>query len=289
MPELPEVETARRITEEWLTGKTVSHIDIQLPKLLRDSPLPSADVLHGATVTGARRRSKVLMVDFDNDLTLMIHLKLAGQWGVFLPSGERYIAGHPIPKPDGDYPHKSTHATAVFTDGTVLQYSDIRQFGWWRIMDRGSVDTALDAFGYGPEAVGELDVVTLADAIARRGIPIKTLLLDQTFIAGLGNIYVDEVLWRVRVHPATPANVISTVKRRAIIREIPSVMAEGIRQGGAKIIHNIAYPVDGFPAVHAREGKPCPRCDTPIMKTRVGQRGTYYCPRCQKLPRIVKG
>ena len=189
-----------------------------------------------------------------------------------------------MPKPEDEYPHKATHATITFGDGTVVQYSDIRQFGWWRILDTADVDAALTAFGFGPEAVGALDAAALSEVMGRRGIPIKTLLLDQSFIAGLGNIYVDEVLWRVRVHPATAARDISTMKRRAIVRAIPAVMAEGIRQGGAKIIHTVAYPDNGFPAVHAREGELCERCGSVIQKIRVGARGTYFCPKCQRPP-----
>lgn len=287
MPELPEVETARRLSEEHLVGRSISDIDVRLPKILRDSPIPTADILIGATMFAARRRAKVLTLDFSNDLSLMLHFKLAGQWAIFLPDGSRYVAGHPHPKPDGEYPHKATHATIHFNDETIVQYSDIRQFGWWRILETSSVEDALAVFGYGPEATGDLDVNGLADTMMRRGIAIKALLLDQSFIAGLGNIYVDEVLWRARVHPATPANAISTVKRRAIIREIPGVIAEGIRQGGAKIINNIAHPVDDFPAIHARVGEPCLRCGTSIQKIRVAQRGTYVCPKCQKLPQPV--
>lgn len=289
MPELPEVETARRLTEQYLVGRSISAIEVRLPKILRDSPLPTEDFLIGATLLAARRRAKVLTLDFSNDLSLMLHFKLAGQWAIFLPDGSRYVAGHPHPRPDGGYPHKSTHATIIFDDGTVVQYSDIRQFGWWRIMETDAVDAALALFGYGPEAVGDLDSSALANAMGRRGIAIKALLLDQSFIAGLGNIYVDEVLWRARIHPATPANGISLVKRKAIIREIPGVMAEGIRQGGAKIINSIAYPVDDFPAIHGRAGQPCLRCGTTIQKIRVAQRGTYICPKCQKLPRPAEG
>lgn len=283
MPELPEVETARRMSEQFLVGRTIESVEVRLPKILRDSPIPDTAPLIGATVVAARRRAKVLTLDFSNDLSLMLHFKLAGQWAIFTPDGTRHIAGHPHPRPDGDFPHKATHATITFTDGIVVQYSDIRQFGWWRIMDTAEVDDALDAFGYGPEAAGVLDVNSLADKMRRRAIAIKALLLDQSFIAGLGNIYVDEVLWQARVHPAAPANKISTVKRRQIIREIPGVMAEGIRQGGAKIINNIAQPVDGFPAIHARAGEPCMRCGTEIQKIRVAQRGTYVCPSCQKI------
>lgn len=284
VPELPEVETARRITESTLVGKTLTGVELRLPKVLRDSPIDSIDPLIGASVIGARRRAKIMIIDWDNDLSMMVHFKLAGQWAVFLQNGDRFVAGHPVPTPMGEYPHKSTHATLTFDDGTIVQYSDIRQFGWWRILPTTDVASAIEEFGYGPEATEPLDAALLAPVMARRGIPIKTLLLDQTYIAGLGNIYVDEVLWRARVHPATPANKLSAVKRNTILREIPPVIAEGIRQGGAKIVHNIAHPVDGFPAVHGRVGEPCLRCGTEIVKLRVGQRGTYICPKCQKLP-----
>ena len=282
VPELPEVETARRITAATLVGKRLTGVELRLPKVLRDSPIASIEPMIGATIVDARRRAKILIIDWSNDLSLMIHFKLAGQWAVLLPDSQRFVAGHPVPLPAGEYPHKSTHATLAFDDGTVVQYSDIRQFGWWRLLPTADVPAALEAFHFGPEVTGPLDAAALAPVMARRGVPIKTLMLDQTFIAGLGNIYVDEVLWRVRVHPATPANHLSAIKRNAILREIPSVVAEGIRQGGAKIIHNIAYPVDGFPAVHCREGLPCLRCGSPIAKMRVGQRGTYFCPKCQR-------
>lgn len=288
MPELPEVETARRIVETRLVGKTVERVDLRLPKVLRDSPLPDAQAIVGATVVGARRRAKVLAIDFSNDLSLMVHFKLSGQWAVLLPDGQRLVAGHPVPVPNGKYPHKSTHADIVFTDGTIAHYSDIRQFGWWRLMPSGDVGAAFESFGFGPEGIGgELDARTLGAAMARRGIPIKTLLLDQSFVAGLGNIYVDEVLHRARVHPATPANALSVVKRKAILTEVPWVLEQGIKQGGAKIIHSVAYPIDDFPAVHGREGEPCNRCGKTIVKTRVGGRGTYYCPNCQRLPRAA--
>lgn len=286
MPELPEVETARRLIDTHLRGRTVARVDLRLPKVLRDSPLPDPSVLVGATVEGARRRAKVMAIDFSNGVSLMVHFKLAGQWAILLPDGQRFVAGHPVPKPDGEYPHKSTHADIVFEDGTIVYYSDIRQFGWWRLMPTADVEASFEAFGFGPEGVGTpLDPKPLIATMARRGIPIKTLLLDQSFIAGLGNIYVDEVLFRARVHPATPANAVSREKAKNIIAEIPWVLEQGIAQGGVKIVHSIAYPIDGFPAIHGREGEPCVRCGSTIVKTKVGARGTYYCPRCQKLPR----
>lgn len=283
MPELPEVETVRRSVGNHLVGLTVASIDVRLPKLLRDSPLPDVSLLQGAMVTGARRRAKVLAIDFSNDLSLVMHLKLAGQWAILFPDGSRLVAGHPVPKPEGEYPHKSTHADIRFTDGTVVHYSDIRQFGWWRIVPSEDVDDLFASFRFGPEGIGTpLDVAALSAQMGRRGIPIKTLLLDQSFIAGLGNIYVDEVLHRARVHPETPARDVSLRKRKAILDSVPWVLEQGLKQGGAKIIHSIAHPIDNFPAVHGREGEPCFNCGTTIRKIRVGQRGTYYCPKCQR-------
>jgi formamidopyrimidine-DNA glycosylase len=288
MPELPEVETARRLIDTYLRGLTVARVEVRLPKILRDSPLPDAQILTGSRVVGARRRAKVLAIDFSNDISLMIHFKLSGQWAIFLPDGERHVAGHPVPVPNGPYPHKSTHADIVFTDGTIVHYSDIRQFGWWRLMLSEDVDSAFETFGFGPEGFGApLDVDALRAIMSRRGIPIKTLLLDQSFIAGLGNIYVDEVLFRALVHPATPAKDVSVGKQKTIIGEIPWVLEQGIKQGGVKIVHSIAYPIDNFPAIHGRQGEPCIRCGTAIRKIRVGARGTYYCPNCQRLPRTA--
>lgn len=288
MPELPEVETARRSIEQHLTGLTVESVDVRLPKLLRDSPIPDVGVIESARLVGARRRAKVLAIDFSNNLSLLIHFKLAGQWAILLSDGRRFVAGHPVPAPAGHYPHKSTHADIRFTDGAAGYYSDIRQFGWWRIMPSEDVEDAFASFGFGPEGYGApLDSAALSAAMVKRGIPIKTLLLDQSFIAGLGNIYVDEVLHAARVHPETPAKSLSPRKRNAILKEIPWALGEGIKQGGAKIIHSVAYPQDEFPAVHGREGEPCFRCEAPIRKIRVGQRGTYFCPRCQKPQRTT--
>jgi formamidopyrimidine-DNA glycosylase len=285
VPELPEVETVRRSVERYLVGRTVTGIDLRLAKVLRESPLPDVSLLVGQRVLSARRRAKVLVIGFSSDLSLLIHFKLAGQWAVFLPNGTRAVAGHPVPAPDGPYPHKSTHAEICLDDGTMVYYSDIRQFGWWRLMPTEGVDDAIAAFGFGPEGTAsDLDTAGLAATMGRRGIPIKTLLLDQSFIAGLGNIYVDEVLHAARVHPRTPAKALNEEQRLAILSAVPWALEEGIKQGGAKIIHSRAFPVENFPAVHGREGEPCFRCGTTIEKTRVGQRGTYFCPTCQPIP-----
>ncbi|CAN5791790.1 DNA-formamidopyrimidine glycosylase [soil metagenome] len=284
MPEAPEVETTRRIVEQELTGLSIRRAEVRLPKLLRLSEIPSLQTLEGHTVLGARRRAKLLIVDFSGDLTLIVHFKLAGQLSVHRPTGRRATAGHPVPKPDGPYPHKSTHIDLVFDDGTVAYLSDIRQFSWLRLMPSGNVDAAIADFAFGPEAAGENRITAqqLAAGLKRRSIPVKLALLDQGLVAGIGNIYADEALHRARVHPVTPANALP---RRAVNRlweGIDWALGRGLKQGGAKIVHQKAFPIDGFPAVHGREGDLCPICGTAVRKTKIGTRGTYFCPKCQK-------
>ena len=285
MPELPEVETARRIVERELSGRTVVDVDLRLPKLFRNSEIPDPAVMVGHTVIGARRRAKVLTIDFDGELSLMIHFKLAGQLAVIRPNGARSIAGHPIPKPEGDYPHKATHFDLRFDDGTIAYFSDIRQFGWYRLMPTEHVAAAIAAFGFGPEGTGS-DAITDAQlfaALQRRSIPIKQAILDQSVVAGVGNIYADEALFRARIHPLQPANSLSKALVARLREAIGWVLDMGIEQGGAKIVHQRAYPIDGFPAVHGREGEPCGACGGAVKKITVATRGTYYCPTCQRL------
>ena len=283
MPELPEVETARRIVARDLVGRVVEAIDLRLPKLLRTSPLPSLDPLVGRTVIGARRRAKVLAIDFSGDLSLLVHFKLAGQLAVHHEDGTRAYAGHPVPDPAGAYPHKVTHLIVRFSGEVTLFHSDVRQFGWLRLMPTADVDAALTALRFGPEAVGDgaIAIADLGARLHRRSIPVKTALLDQTVLAGLGNIYVDEALHHAQLHPERPANSLAPDELVRLHASIAWSLERGIAQGGAKIVHNRAYPVDGFPQVHARDGEPCPTCATPIVKTRVGARGTYWCPVCQ--------
>ncbi len=281
MPELPEVETIRRIVEMHLSGRALLAFEVSLPKLLRQSVIPDPNVLVGRVLRGASRRGKVLDVGFECGLDLLVHFKLAGQLALELPDGRRHVAGHPVPTPTGMYPHKATHARLAFEGGITVWYSDIRQFGWMNILPAADVPGAIATLALGPEATEPVEIDRLRRIFARRAAPVKAALLDQQVLAGLGNIYVDEVLFASGVHPATPAREIPLDAVVRIGASIPPVLAEGIRQGGATIIRSKAFPDNGFPAVHGREGEPCFRCGTTITKDRVAARGTYWCPECQ--------
>ncbi|MFN8675411.1 MAG: DNA-formamidopyrimidine glycosylase family protein [Thermomicrobiales bacterium] len=287
MPELPEVETMRGIVARELTGRELASTHLTLPKLMRDSPLPDLELLVGSTLIGTDRRAKVMVTHWSNYFSVLTHFKLSGQLTVIRPDGTRVMAGHPVPGPEGPLPHKSTHLTLTFTDGSVLYYNDLRQFGWWRLMPADDVPAALAAFNFAAEGVGadRISVDDLGAKLARRRIPLKQALLDQTVVAGLGNIYVDEALHHARLHPERPANSLSPDELVTIHEAISWSLERGLEQGGADIRNNKAHPRDGFPAIHARKGEPCTTCGSEILKIVVGTRGTYYCPVCQPTPR----
>ena len=284
MPELPEVETARRIVAATLVGLPLVEVELRLPKLLRLSELPTLDPLVSSSIVAARRRAKVLILDWSNDLSLVGHLKMTGQV-VVERHGVRRYAGHPMPDPEGDFPHRVTHLTMRFTDA-VLHLSDLRQFGWLRLMPTESVETFLDTLRFGPEAIGEGGIIAeaLRRGLSRRRIAVKAALLDQGLLAGIGNIYVDEALHHAQIHPSRPADSLDGPEVDRLIAGVRWALENGIAQGGAKIRQGKAFPVDGFPSVHARKGLPCGRCGTAIVKTVVGGRGTYLCPVCQLEP-----
>jgi formamidopyrimidine-DNA glycosylase len=219
---------------------------------------------------------------------VLTHFKLAGQLAVLRPDGTRVVAGHPVPDPEGPFPHKATHLTLRF-GGTVVYYSDIRQFGWWRLMPTDAVEAALALFRFGPEGTGTdgFDRDDLAARLQRRRIAVKQALLDQRVVAGLGNIYVDEALHRAQLHPRRPANSLDQAEVTRLHEAIGWALDRGIEQGGAAIRRGKAYPRDGFPTVHARRDEPCTICGTAIVKFTLGGRGTYYCPTCQPEPAIT--
>ena len=284
MPELPEVETARRIVEDTLIGLPLADVELRLPKLLRLSELPSLDGLIGSSIVSARRRAKVLVLDWSNHLSLVGHLKMTGQV-VVERRGIRRYAGHPTPDPDGVFPHRVTHLTMRFTDA-VLHVSDLRQFGWLRLMPTPAVEPFLDTLRLGPEAIGPdgITAEVLRQGLGRRRIAVKSALLDQGLLAGIGNIYVDEALHHAMIHPSRPADSLVEFEVERLMGGIEWALENGIAQGGAKIRQGKAFPVGGFPSVHARKGLPCDRCGTEIVKTVVGGRGTYLCPVCQPEP-----
>ena len=284
MPELPEVESLRRSLSRTLIGRTIAAADLRLPKLLVAPPGRGPESLVGKTVLDLRRRAKFLIVDLSGDDALVLHLRLAGQI-VHRDRQDHTLAegGHPVPAWGAPLPHKSTHLILSLDDGSTLYVTDIRQFGRVWLLSGAGVEPLLAKARLGPEPLAEeFTVDVLRARLARRPrAQLKPLLLDQSFVGGVGNIYADEIIYASSLRPDTVVGQIDDERVAGLHDAIKSVLHFAVADGVAQILNGKTLPGRDFPRVHGRAGQPCPRCGTTIAKTRFAGRGTYTCPRCQ--------
>ena len=291
MPELPEVETVRIGLQRLLPGRVVAAVDFDTPKSFPNAPHDVAAFLVGAKIELVARRAKVLLIELSTKYSLVIHLKMTGQL-VFRGASEQFGAGHPNDSLVGELPDKSTRVTLELSDGSKLFFNDQRKFGWMRLMPTAEV-VNLDFFKkVGPEPLSDdFAWKDLAERLQRRKkTNIKAALLDQTVVAGVGNIYADESLWGAKIHPSTLVKDVSQAKLHALYDALVAVLRLSIEKGGSTDRNYVS--AEGkrgsyltFAKVFRREGQPCPRCGTIIIKTRVAGRGTHTCPNCQKPPK----
>jgi formamidopyrimidine-DNA glycosylase len=267
MPELPEVETIRAELEPRLTGRALARVEILDPRLTRPIDLfEVAEELEGDRVVAVERRGKYLVLRLESGLALLVHLRMTGGFAFEPASHERAIL--------------------ELDDGTRLAYRDVRRFGTWLVLEDVELDPYLAA-KLGPEPLGSRFTADwLAARMATRRAPVKAVLLDQRVVAGLGNIYADEALWRARINPLRAAESVTRDEVSRLYRAIRAALRTGIARQGSSL-RDYAKP-DGSTGsmqaefrVYGRDGEPCPRCRTPIAKTRAGGRGTWYCPHCQ--------
>jgi formamidopyrimidine-DNA glycosylase len=275
MPELPEVETVRRRLAPLVEGRRFDEVEITDARLTRPhDPVEVARELAGERVTLADRRGKYLILRFESGRALVIHLRMTGS---VLHQARSELA---------DDPHR--HALVRLDDGTDLLYRDIRRFGTWLLLEPPEVDAYIDARVGREPLVRAYQAKHLAAELAGRRAPIKAAILDQRTVAGVGNIYADEALWRARIHPLTPAAALDAEEVKALHRGIRQALQLGLRRQGSTL-RDYRLPDGGSGSaqhefkVYGRGGEPCERCGTPIDKIRVAGRGTWYCPTCQKL------
>ena len=289
MPELPEVETVRRGLEALLPGTKIQSVKHDWKKSFPNAPADVKQFLIGAKIKTIRRRGKVLIIDLDSAYSLVIHLKMTGQM-VYVSDTARFGAGHPSGSLIGRLPDKSTRVTFVLDKGS-LYFNDQRKFGWVRLLPTIEVEN-IDFFKkIGPEPLAaDFTIAQFIERLKRRAkTSIKAALLDQTVIAGVGNIYADEALFAARIHPAKRVNDVSPAKLKKLFIEMRTVLELSIEKGGSTDRNYVnAEGKKGsylsFAQVFRREGKPCPRHpSTLIQKIRVAGRGTHICPKCQKV------
>ncbi|HXR50454.1 MAG TPA: bifunctional DNA-formamidopyrimidine glycosylase/DNA-(apurinic or apyrimidinic site) lyase [Verrucomicrobiae bacterium] len=289
MPELPEVETVRIGLASLLPGREIATVDFDWPKSFPNASMDVEQFIIGAKVVTVARRAKVLLIELSSKYSLVIHLKMTGQL-VFRGLEAHFGAGHPNASLVGDLPDKSTRVTLTFTDGSRLFFNDQRKFGWMRLIPTAEV-VHLDFFQkVGPEPLStDFTWQEMRERLLRRqNSNVKAALLDQTIIAGVGNIYADESLWGAKIHPSALVKNLSARQFHKLYDELIYVLKLAIKKGGSTDKNYVnAEGKSGsylsFARVFRREGKPCPRCGTTIIKTRVAGRGTHLCPHCQKL------
>ncbi len=275
MPELPEVETTARSLRPRLLGHRVRAVDgVDWPRMLPNtSEAELREVLIDRTVQSVGRRGKYLLIGFDDDVWLTVHRKMSGNLLLEPPESARAL---------------HTHLAVAFDNDLEMRFVDPRKFGRVNLF-RSSVElNDFLAARLGPDSLEELDEAVLASKLKRRSGRIKTLLLDQAFVAGVGNLYADEALWEARLHPLRAANSLTPDEIQRLAAGIKNVLTLGIERRGTSFSSYL--DADGtrgenqeFLNVYGREGQACPRCGTPISRIVIGQRSAYFCPKDQVL------
>ncbi|MGQ4667438.1 DNA-formamidopyrimidine glycosylase [Metabacillus halosaccharovorans] len=274
MPELPEVETVRRTLIELVKGKTIKKVSIHWPKMIKkpDEIEQFKDALAGQTIHDVNRRGKFLKFILD-DYVLVSHLRMEGRYGLFSAN---------------DQVEKHTHVLFTFTDNTELRYRDVRKFGTMHLFKKGEEEQYPPLSQLGPEPFStQFTKEYLKERLAKTSRKIKTALLDQSVVVGLGNIYVDEALFRAGINPERTAGQLSNQEIERLHNEIVNTLNEAVAQGGSTIRSyvNTQGEIGMFQLqlyVYGRTNEPCKKCGRILTKTVVGGRGTHYCSTCQK-------
>lgn len=287
MPELPEVETVARQLDPELRGRRILRLEVLDGRWSR--PVPSeelGDAVSGRTIRGLSRRGKYLLLELDREQTLVMHLRMTGN--LVLVEGDRVLdpsEGRRLYEAERSTSARHLRALFALDDGRELWFTDPRRFGEAFLIDNADLDHRFAKLGvepfseaFTPEALGAM--------AAGRTVPLKSFLLDQSGVAGVGNIYADEALFRARLHPLSPAGSMKPEHHEALRDAVVAALEAGIENGGSSIDDyrdsrgEKGTMQDEF-LVHTREGEPCPECGGGIVRIVVGGRSTYYCPSCQ--------
>ena len=276
MPELPEVETVRRGLHTIITGFRIADAQSLHPRAMKSESIAPLASLNGAKITGTNRRGKFMWLTLNRPYVLTAHLGMSGQFLIHQPN-----------RP------KATHIRAQFQLKKALRnlelvFNDQRTFGWLSIEETTN-DIPTSALHIAPDPFDPtFDIDSTMNNYLRRTIKIKTALLNQEIMSGVGNIYADETLWRAKIHPETLTSDLTKKKIATIIETATTVMQEAINQGGTSF-DDLYINVNGESGffeqslnAYGQEGEPCPRCGTPIKRISFGQRSSHFCPKCQK-------
>ena len=271
MPELPEVETIRQQLEKEIIGKRVKEIEVKDPRMINVPAKEFKETLEGAKVKDIRRRAKLLIVDFDNGYSLIVHLKLTGNL---------------IYNQKAD---KRTNVCFIFRGGDRLVYQDIRKLGYMKLMRTDLAKDTIHAHNFGPEVLDkDFTLEEFQKKISqKKKSKIKPLLMDQKFLAGIGNVYSQEACFRAGIKPQRLASSLSKEEIKRLYEELRKILVQALKYRGASVdeyldIYGKKGGFEPFLQVYGRKGKPCFRCGKKIQLIKLGGRSTYFCPNCQK-------
>ncbi len=280
MPELPEVESIKLQLERYLIGHKIEGVEVKYNNFEGDK-----NKLVGGKVAGIRRFGKVISIDLDKDYSVVIHIKLTGQLIYRGPN----LKNPPdlSKKVSGGAPGRHTHVTFDLDKGGKLYYNDVRRFGWLKVVKTKDVESIGFIDKLGPEPLDGLTTQKFKEIVGSTRRTIKTLLMDQSKIGGVGNIYANDALNLSKIHPESPANSLTGEEAETLYEAIEKVLKEGLKRGGASELAFVTP--DGSEGgyqkhflAYGRDGEKCKNCGGVIIKTTVGGRGTYFCPKCQK-------
>jgi formamidopyrimidine-DNA glycosylase len=288
MPELPEVETVKSGLQKLIVDRKIESVNCYWPKSLLISETEMDKFVIGASIINVDRRAKLLLIGLSSEHTLVVHLKMTGQ--IVFRGEENFGAGHPSDSLIGKLPDRSTRVIITFNDGSELFFNDQRKFGWIKLVKTLKIKDENFIKKLGPEPLAKN--FSSKDFIAcirkRQNSNIKSVLLDQTVVSGIGNIYADESLWSSRIHPTARVNATTDGQLERLFSELQSVLNLSINMGGSTDKNYVnAEGKKGsyldFAKVFRREGQSCLRCETTVVKIRVSSRGTHICPKCQTI------
>lgn len=287
MPELPEVETVRRDLQKLLRGSKIIDVTVKKKKMVQGSEKVFREKVKGKTIQSISRRGKLLIFNFKNkDLFLLIHLKMTGQL-IYRGKGKLVGGGHGEPKvKEEELPNKYSHIVFSLFDGIKLYFNDMRQFGYVKLVDNKELKKVLSGFGVEPLS-DAFTVEILKEMLKGKKTALKNVLLDQRFVAGLGNIYVDEACFLAGVRPTRRGGSVTMEETRRLHGAIRRVLKKSLKTRGTTFssYRDGLGGEGGFVRllkVYGRVGETCYKCKKTLKKVKVGGRGTVYCTGCQK-------
>ena len=288
MPELPEVETVVRGLNRLILKKKIAQVKHNWPKSFPNLEKDVNNFMIGVEISKVQRRGKAIIIKLNNGWALVTHLRMTGQ--MVYRGEENWGAGHPNDDFLNDLPNKSTRVEIDFEDQTKLFFNDQRKFGYMKLLPEPEIEELSFFQKLGPEPLEDNFTVEIFKErlLKKKNSLVKPTILDQSVIAGVGNIYADEALWRAKIHPETRIKDFSNIDFKNLHESIRFVMNKSIEKGGSTDRNYVN--ADGsrgnyleYAAVYHKNGQPCKRCGTEISKIRVGGRGTHFCENCQKI------